>query len=116
MLQVETDRDCVLLVFAHRGRDLCLPPDSARTLVQSLRIAASDCETWVNAGGAPRLFTGEVFEIQEVKSWDGKVNIRFDRDVQRVPIPFHIARVLASVVQEKIWQAENSLTIEFKNG
>lgn len=113
MLRVETERDRVLLVFAARGRDLCLAPDQARRLAEAIDRAAGFCAAWVAAGGARRAMTGEVVDCL-VRSWDGRVNVRFGRAVDRLPLRFEDARRLAAEVRAKAPEAEARATIVWR--
>lgn len=91
---------------------MCLTPDAARKFVEGVRRAAKYCQAWVEAGGRGELIRGETRGAL-VKSWDGKVNVRFDTITDRESIPYESARLLAEEVRAKITEAEHCTTINW---
>ena len=110
MLTVTSDRDRVILAFASRGRDLCMKPDVARRVVESIRESVKECREWVEAGGRPHLVRGEP-RGAFVRSWDGNVNVRFDAITDREEIPYQAAERLADEIEAKCVEAEARMTI-----
>lgn len=110
MVTVSSEKDRVVWALSSRGSDLILTPDQARRLVELTSLAASDCELWVKAGGSSELIRGEA-RSASVKSWDGRVNIRFSQATKEERIPYEAARRLAAEIDSRITEAENRMTI-----
>ena len=113
MIGVSAERDRVVLAFAGRLRDLCLKPDEADWLVEAMEKAADYCERWIAAGGNGELCIGEERGAM-VKSWDGKINMRFDSATDRESIPFRAARMLAAEIRAKVVEARHTMTIQWQ--
>lgn len=107
---IESEKDRVILVFPGRGCDLGLSPDTARKFVDGVRRAAKYCSEWVEAGGSCQLVRGESRGAL-VRSWDGKVYVRFDSITDRESIPYRDALRLADEVERRITEAELHVTI-----
>lgn len=110
MTTVSPDRDRVVLTLSPRGSDLIMTPDQARWLAEAMRAAAAECETWEAAGGRPALTRGEVRGAQ-VKSWDGRVNLRLDSAADREELPYRAARQIADLLESRATEAEGRLTL-----
>lgn len=110
MLTVAAELDRVVLAFDRRGRDLCLDPGRAFAIADAIDAAAGHAEQWTQSGGRRMVLTGEPVEVR-VQSWDGKVNVRFSRAVERIPIPVededgrNPARLLADRIRSKVTEA-----------
>jgi hypothetical protein len=112
-MRVESERDRVVLAFGSRGRDLCLSPDAAERLAEGMERAAGYCERWTAAGGRGELVRGESRGAL-VKSWDGRVNVRFDGITDRESIPFAAARLLAAEIRAKVPEARERMSIAWR--
>lgn len=112
MITVETEKDRVVVVFGRRGRDLQLTPDQAEQLAAELERVSNLSEAWVNAGGSRVLLKGQNRGVM-VKSWDGKVNVRFDSIIDRESIPYEAARLIAREIKAKIVEARHYMTFQW---
>lgn len=112
-IYIDTERDRVILSFGNRGQDLCLSPDMAMWVSEAIQQQANECERWVKSGGSQTLVRGEPRGAL-VKSWDGKVNIRFDIPTNYERIPYQAARLFANEIKAKVVEAQNRMTLDIQ--
>jgi hypothetical protein len=106
-LKVDWDKDRVIVDFGKSIQDVILTPAMAETLWQEMVRCADKSEEWVKAGGSLALFKNEPYCIKDIRSWDGNVNIRFDRFVGPiVTMPIKAARVIANRIMLKVEEAK----------
>lgn len=112
-MTIDSYKDRVILAFDCRGQDLCMSPAMAETVSRMIRYHAKHCQNWVESGGTGQLVKGESRGAQ-VKSWDGKVNVRFASPTEREEIPYQAAILLADEIESKITEAKHYMTFDFQ--
>jgi hypothetical protein len=110
-MEIFAEKDQVILAFPSRGRDLCMSPDVGEKVAEKGLAACDECEAWMNSGGQGNVVKGEEISCTRPMSWDGKINIRFNKDADRIPIPYKVARMLFQEIAAKVVEARHNLTI-----
>lgn len=107
-LLIEPERDCVVLAFGTRGKDLPLTFEQAETVARVLRDKAAVCKAWVDAGGARRLATEHrgigVEGKMDGTLQDGRIWLRFPETVKTEKVPFEAAIQLADAIEATLRQ------------
>lgn len=104
MVGLGVERDRVVLDFGGRRDCLQFAPFVGQRFAEEADRCAAQCEAWEKAGGKGELIKGEPVAVR-VQSWDGKINVKFDRTYDRLLIPYRVMRVIADQVRSKVTEA-----------
>ena len=103
-LQIEVEKDCVVMAFGSRGRDLPLSFEQAEVVAFAVREKAKACEEWVRAGGTRAVATERRGIAVRGSLKDRIVRLTFPEYTDRELIPFEGAVELAKAIEATLRQ------------
>jgi hypothetical protein len=102
----------VVINLARGTKDIILRPADAERFASELERFANHCQQWLDSGGRKSIFLNQQFEIERIQSWDGNVNVKFDRVIgPLIPMPISVAREVAHQVRLKVEEAKYGFSI-----